>query len=300
MSAPYSPGHGRILHARGMSSSADRTLRHRTARCGADGHPLRRRRAGRVIDGEQLRGDALAPGRRGRRGARRAQPLPDRRRRARDARPRPRRRGGALLRPRRRGPQLAGRAHVRGARRRLHPAPPRRRGAHDRRRRRRPRRARLRRRLAHRADLAAARAGVVERPALAAPRRAEPVRRRGGGRPARGARSPRPQRPPTIVALDDVPAEDFTGGGDVVAVRRDLGDALGSTRTGVGHLDGRAGRAERAAALPRRRGGDLLRPRRRRDAAARRRRAPGARGQRRRAPAGHRRRARLPRRRRRR
>jgi uncharacterized cupin superfamily protein len=43
-------------------------------------------------------------------------------------------------------------------------------------------------------------------------------------------------RPPTIVALDDVPAEDFTGGGDVVAVRRDLGDVLESTRTGVGHL----------------------------------------------------------------
>ena len=44
------------------------------------------------------------------------------------------------------------------------------------------------------------------------------------------------QRPPTIVALDDVPAEDFTGGGDVAAVRRDLGDVLESTRTGVGHL----------------------------------------------------------------
>ena len=38
---------------------------------------------------------------------------------------------------------------------------------------------------------------------------------------------PEARRPPTIVALDDVPAEDFTGGGDVVAVRRDLGDALG-------------------------------------------------------------------------
>jgi uncharacterized cupin superfamily protein len=49
------------------------------------------------------------------------------------------------------------------------------------------------------------------------------------------------ERPPTIVALDDVPAEDFTGGGDVVAVRRDLGDALGSRRTGVGHLTVAAG-----------------------------------------------------------
>jgi uncharacterized cupin superfamily protein len=48
--------------------------------------------------------------------------------------------------------------------------------------------------------------------------------------------APEAQRPPTIVALDEVPAEDFTGGGDVVAVRRDLGDVLGSTRTGVGHL----------------------------------------------------------------
>jgi uncharacterized cupin superfamily protein len=48
--------------------------------------------------------------------------------------------------------------------------------------------------------------------------------------------APEAQRPPTIVALDDVPAEDFTGGGDVVAVRRDLGDVLESTSTGVGHL----------------------------------------------------------------
>ena len=47
---------------------------------------------------------------------------------------------------------------------------------------------------------------------------------------------PQAQRPPSIVALDDVPAEDFSGGGDVVAVRRDVGDALASTRTGVGHL----------------------------------------------------------------
>jgi uncharacterized cupin superfamily protein len=48
--------------------------------------------------------------------------------------------------------------------------------------------------------------------------------------------APEAQRPPTIVALDDVPAEDFTGGGDVVAVRRELGEVLESTRIGVGHL----------------------------------------------------------------
>jgi len=48
--------------------------------------------------------------------------------------------------------------------------------------------------------------------------------------------APEAQRPPTIVALDDLPAEDFTGGGDVVAVRRELGDTLESKRTGVGHL----------------------------------------------------------------
>ena len=47
---------------------------------------------------------------------------------------------------------------------------------------------------------------------------------------------PDAERPPTIVALDDMPAEDYTGGGDVVAVRRELGDALGSTRTGVAHI----------------------------------------------------------------
>ena len=190
-----------------------------------------------------------------------------------------------------------GRAYRR-ARRRLHPAPPRGRGAHHPRRRRRPRRARLRRRLGHRPDLAAARAGVVERTALAA-RTTGPTRSTPRRRPARSrCPSPRRERPPTIVALDDVPAEDFTGGGDVVAVRRDLGDVLGSTRTGVGHLVGRAGRAQRPAALPRGRGGALRRARRRRDAAARRRGAPRARGQRRRAPARHRRAARLPRRRR--
>jgi uncharacterized cupin superfamily protein len=48
--------------------------------------------------------------------------------------------------------------------------------------------------------------------------------------------APETERPPTIVALDDVPAEDYTGGGDVVVVRRDLGDALDSGGAGVGHL----------------------------------------------------------------
>jgi uncharacterized cupin superfamily protein len=47
---------------------------------------------------------------------------------------------------------------------------------------------------------------------------------------------PEPQRPATIVALDDLPAQDFTGGGDVVAVRRELGDTLESQRIGVGHI----------------------------------------------------------------
>ena len=77
--------------------------------------------------------------------------------------------------------------------------------------------------------------GVVERPALAAPRRPQPVRRRGGGRPARGARA-RGAAPADHRRARRRAAEDFTGGGDVVAVRRELGDALGSTRTGVGHL----------------------------------------------------------------
>ncbi|HEX6696655.1 MAG TPA: cupin domain-containing protein [Solirubrobacteraceae bacterium] len=52
---------------------------------------------------------------------------------------------------------------------------------------------------------------------------------------------PATERPPTIAALDAVPAEDFTGGGDVVVVRRDFGDALGSRGTGVGHLTVAAG-----------------------------------------------------------
>jgi uncharacterized cupin superfamily protein len=47
---------------------------------------------------------------------------------------------------------------------------------------------------------------------------------------------PEPQRPATIVALDELPTEDFTGGGDVVAVRRELGDTLESQRIGVGHI----------------------------------------------------------------
>jgi uncharacterized cupin superfamily protein len=53
--------------------------------------------------------------------------------------------------------------------------------------------------------------------------------------------APEAQRPPSIVALDDAPAEDFTGGGDVVAVRRDLGDLLESKSIGVGHLVVEAG-----------------------------------------------------------
>ena len=53
--------------------------------------------------------------------------------------------------------------------------------------------------------------------------------------------APESERPPTIAALDAVPAEDFSGDGDVVVVRRDLGDALGSRRTGVGHLTVAAG-----------------------------------------------------------
>jgi uncharacterized cupin superfamily protein len=47
---------------------------------------------------------------------------------------------------------------------------------------------------------------------------------------------PEPQRPPTIVALDEVSADDYTGGGDVVAVRRELGDTLASQRVGVAHI----------------------------------------------------------------
>ncbi|HEY7618645.1 MAG TPA: cupin domain-containing protein [Solirubrobacteraceae bacterium] len=47
---------------------------------------------------------------------------------------------------------------------------------------------------------------------------------------------PEAGRPPSIAALADVLPEDYTGGGDVVAVRRDFGDALGSAQVGVGHL----------------------------------------------------------------
>ncbi len=43
------------------------------------------------------------------------------------------------------------------------------------------------------------------------------------------------QRPPTIVALADVPA-DPERRGDVAHVRRDLGDALGAHAAGLGHL----------------------------------------------------------------
>ena len=138
MSAPYSPGHGRILHARDDYQRA-RTPRRGRLVCRAGWSSTQTTLEPRVIEGEQLRGTRWRLGAARRRGGRRAEPLPDRPGRARDARPRPRRRGGALLRPRRRGTQLAGRPHVRGPRGRLHPAPPRRRGAHARRRRRRPR-----------------------------------------------------------------------------------------------------------------------------------------------------------------
>jgi uncharacterized cupin superfamily protein len=46
---------------------------------------------------------------------------------------------------------------------------------------------------------------------------------------------PEPERAPTIVALDDLPLDERRRG-DVNRVRRDLGDALGSRRTGLGHL----------------------------------------------------------------
>jgi uncharacterized cupin superfamily protein len=46
---------------------------------------------------------------------------------------------------------------------------------------------------------------------------------------------PEAQRPPTIVALADAPVREAHTG-DVVRVRRDLGDALGSRATGLGHL----------------------------------------------------------------
>jgi uncharacterized cupin superfamily protein len=47
--------------------------------------------------------------------------------------------------------------------------------------------------------------------------------------------APEAERPPTIVALDDVPVQDY-GRGDVAAVRRGLMDALDPRRTGVAHL----------------------------------------------------------------
>ena len=46
---------------------------------------------------------------------------------------------------------------------------------------------------------------------------------------------PDTERPPTIVALEDVPAQDY-GRGDVAAVRRGLTDPLGRRRVGVAHL----------------------------------------------------------------
>ena len=153
---------------------------------------------------------------------------------------------------------------------------------------------------ATRPDLAAARAGVVERAALAAPRRAQ-TRSTPRRRPARSSvpdargRSARRRSSRSTTC----PAEDFTGGGDVGrrAPRPRRRARVDAHRRGP--LVGRAGRAQRAAAQPRRRGGDLRRARRRRDAAARRRASTPVRaGSVVARPPRHRRRPRLPRRRR--
>ena len=96
--------------------------------------------------------------------------------------------------------------------------------------------------------------GVVERPALAAPRRAEPVRRRGGGR-AR-SRCPRPRRSARRRSSRSttLPAEDFTGGGDVVAVRRDSATCSGRRAPAWATSSSRRARsaARRTATPPRR------------------------------------------------
>jgi uncharacterized cupin superfamily protein len=47
--------------------------------------------------------------------------------------------------------------------------------------------------------------------------------------------APEAERPPTIVALEDVPAQDY-GRGDVAALRRGLTDTLDRRRVGVAHL----------------------------------------------------------------
>ena len=76
-----------------------------------------------VIDQGDLRGTRWRLGAAAGGGAHGTQPLPARAGRAGDAGACARRRGGALLRARRRRAQLAGRPHLLGARRRLHPAP---------------------------------------------------------------------------------------------------------------------------------------------------------------------------------
>jgi uncharacterized cupin superfamily protein len=53
---------------------------------------------------------------------------------------------------------------------------------------------------------------------------------------------PEAERPPTIVALNDVAVDGSRRRGDVGNDRRDLGDALGSQRSGLGHLVVDAGR----------------------------------------------------------
>ncbi len=66
----------------------------------------------------------------------------------------------------------------------------------------------------------------------------------GGGQPPwdREASAGEPEigelseRPATIVAMEDVAAEDFRGGETVRAVKRDLGSAAGSIRTGLNYV----------------------------------------------------------------
>ena len=75
------------------------------------------------------------------------------------------------------------------------------------------------------------------------------------------------ERPATIVNLADVPTHEREHG-SVSAVVRDLGEAVGTERTGVSHYRDRTGKADEPAARACERGGDLRRPRRRRHVAA--------------------------------
>ena len=86
---------------------------------------------------------------------------------------------------------------------------------------------------------------MVERPALAAPRRAEPVRGRGGRRARSRSRAPTRSARATIVALDDVPAEDFTGGATSSPRAATSATRSGRARTGIGHLTVAPGAAQR-------------------------------------------------------